>query len=128
MAWMKDGDQCSRIFFRKVAKRRASKRVFHITDGAGQVHTDMPAVINEFVTYYQTLLGGTRRNWAIDLRHLRPWARHVLSADESLALLAPVSPDEVKLAVFDIDECKAPGPDGFSAGFFKAAWSVIGER
>ncbi|KAL0295056.1 UNVERIFIED_CONTAM: Retrovirus-related Pol polyprotein from type-2 retrotransposable element R2DM [Sesamum radiatum] len=31
-----------------------------------------------------------------------------------------------KLAVFDIDESKAPGPDGYSAGFFKAAWPVIG--
>ncbi|KAL0455540.1 UNVERIFIED_CONTAM: hypothetical protein Slati_0893200 [Sesamum latifolium] len=35
VAWMKGGDQCSRIFFRKVAKRRASNRVFQITDAGG---------------------------------------------------------------------------------------------
>ncbi|KAL0394590.1 UNVERIFIED_CONTAM: hypothetical protein Slati_4425200 [Sesamum latifolium] len=28
--------------------------------------------------------------------------------------------------VFDIVEDKAPGPDGFSSGFFKAAWPVVG--
>ncbi|KAL0439868.1 UNVERIFIED_CONTAM: LINE-1 retrotransposable element O protein [Sesamum latifolium] len=97
LAWMKDRDQCSRIFFRKVAKRRSSKRVFQIMRSDGQVLTTQPAVTNEFVTYYQTLLGDSR-----------------------------LSPDEIKQAVFDIDEIKAPGLDGYSAGFFKAAWPVVG--
>nr|GEU38750.1 RNA-directed DNA polymerase, eukaryota, reverse transcriptase zinc-binding domain protein [Tanacetum cinerariifolium] len=34
---------------------------------------------------------------------------------------------EIKEALFDIDEQKAPGPDGFSAKFFKAAWNIIGK-
>ncbi|KAL0292748.1 UNVERIFIED_CONTAM: hypothetical protein Sradi_6975500 [Sesamum radiatum] len=76
MAWMKGGDQCSRIFFQKVAKRRASNRVFQITNSEGQ----------------------------------------------------PVTPNKIKTAVFDIDEVKAPGPDGYSSGFFKAAWPIVGEE
>ncbi|KAL0294211.1 UNVERIFIED_CONTAM: Retrovirus-related Pol polyprotein from type-2 retrotransposable element R2DM [Sesamum radiatum] len=71
-------------------------------------------------------MGGRSRDRFIDLRHLRPWARHVLTEAEADALVVPVSPEEVKQAVFDIDESKAPGPDGYSAGFFKAAWPVIG--
>ncbi|KAL0444871.1 UNVERIFIED_CONTAM: LINE-1 retrotransposable element O protein [Sesamum latifolium] len=126
IAWMKDGDQCSRIFFRKVAKRRSSKRVFQIMDSDGQVLTTQPAVTNEFVSYYQALLGGHRRDRSIDLRYLRPWAQHVISKDEARSLVLPVSPDEIKQAVFDIDETKAPGPDGYPAGFFKAAWPVVG--
>ncbi|KAK4384184.1 hypothetical protein Sango_3083700 [Sesamum angolense] len=30
--------------------------------------------------------------------------------------------------IFDIAEDKAPGPDGYSSGFYKAAWPVIGEE
>ncbi|KAL0439850.1 UNVERIFIED_CONTAM: hypothetical protein Slati_2468000 [Sesamum latifolium] len=60
IAWMKDGDQCSRIFFRKVAKRHSFKRVFQIMDSDGQVLTTQPTVTNEFVSYYQALLGGHR--------------------------------------------------------------------
>ena len=41
-------------------------------------------------------------------------------------LTLPFSPEDVKLAIFDIAEDKAPGPDGFSSGFFKAAWPVVG--
>ncbi|KAL0292355.1 UNVERIFIED_CONTAM: hypothetical protein Sradi_6992700 [Sesamum radiatum] len=126
MAWMKDGDQCSRIFFRKVAKRRASKRVFQINTTDGRTLTSQPEVIDEFIRYYEELLGGTTRDRLIDLRYLRPWARHILTVDEAEALIAPVSSAEIRQAIFDIDETKAPGPDGYSAGFYKAAWSVIG--
>ncbi|KAL0294563.1 UNVERIFIED_CONTAM: hypothetical protein Sradi_6879000 [Sesamum radiatum] len=126
MAWLKDGDQSSRIFFRKVAKRRASKRVFQINTTDGRTLTSQPEVINEFVRYYQELLGGSTRDRPLDLRYLRPWARHVLTAEEAECLVLPVSPAEIKQAIFDIDETKAPGPDGYSAGFYKAAWPVIG--
>ncbi|KAL0288896.1 UNVERIFIED_CONTAM: Retrovirus-related Pol polyprotein from type-2 retrotransposable element R2DM [Sesamum radiatum] len=74
------------------------------------------------------LLGGDRTDRAIDLRYLRPWARHILTDDEARAIIRPVTIDEVKTAFFDIEEDKAPGPDGFSSGFFKAAWPVVGEE
>ncbi|KAL0439830.1 UNVERIFIED_CONTAM: LINE-1 retrotransposable element O protein, partial [Sesamum latifolium] len=91
------------------------------------VLTSQPAVTNEFLTYYQTLLGGSQRDRLIDLRYLRPWARHVLSEEEARSLLVPVTAEEIQ-AVFDIDETKAPGPDGYSSGFFKAAWPIVGRE
>ncbi|KAL0294829.1 UNVERIFIED_CONTAM: hypothetical protein Sangu_3209500 [Sesamum angustifolium] len=80
--WLKGGDQCSRIFFRKVAMRRASKKVFQIANEAGRTLTEQDEVVDEFVSFYQRLLG----------------------------------------------EDKAPGPDGYSSGFYKAAWPVIGDE
>ncbi|KAL2246936.1 UNVERIFIED_CONTAM: Transposon TX1 uncharacterized protein [Sesamum indicum] len=53
------------------------------------------------------LLGGNRRRTLVDINYLRPWARHILSDEEASHLLAPFSPEEVKLAVFDIAEDKA---------------------
>ncbi|KAL0287951.1 UNVERIFIED_CONTAM: hypothetical protein Scaly_2750400 [Sesamum calycinum] len=76
----------------------------------------------------QRLLGGDRRREFIDLRYLRPWARHVLTQEESQALVQSVTREEIKDAFFDIAEDKAPGPDGYSSGFYKAAWPVIGEE
>ncbi|KAL2237507.1 UNVERIFIED_CONTAM: hypothetical protein Sindi_0942400 [Sesamum indicum] len=128
MQWMKGGNQCSRVFFRKIAQRRSSRRIFQINDDQGSTHTDPEEVINEFVTYYQNLLGGDRRRTPIDIRFLRPWVRRILSNEESTALLLPFTLADVKQAVFDIDEDKAPGPDGYSSGFFKAAWPIVGQE
>ncbi|KAL2224544.1 UNVERIFIED_CONTAM: hypothetical protein Sindi_3022100 [Sesamum indicum] len=125
---MKGGDQCSRVFFRKIAQRRSSRRIFQINDEQGSTHTDPEEVINEFITYYQNLLGGDRRRARIDIRFLRPWARHILSNEESTALLLPFTPADVKQAVLDIAKDKAPGPDGYSSGFFKAAWCIVGQE
>ncbi|KAK4384090.1 hypothetical protein Sango_3093000 [Sesamum angolense] len=60
---------------------------------------------------------------AIDLRYLRP-GLGIFSDDEARAIIQPVTLMKLKLS-FDIEEDKAPGPDGFSSGFFKAAWPVV---
>ncbi|KAL0299875.1 UNVERIFIED_CONTAM: putative ribonuclease H protein [Sesamum angustifolium] len=45
-----------------------------------------------------------------------------------MELVQLVTREEIKDAFFDIAEDKAPGPDGYSSGFYKAAWPVIGEE
>ncbi|KAK4394643.1 hypothetical protein Sango_1618600 [Sesamum angolense] len=105
LQWLKGGDQCSKVFFRRVATRRANKRIFQISDDDGNEQQNPPLLAAFF-----------------------PWARHILTDDEARAIIHPVTIDEVKTAFFDIEEDKAPGPDGFSSGFFKAAWPVVGEE
>ncbi|KAL2248033.1 UNVERIFIED_CONTAM: hypothetical protein Sindi_2655600, partial [Sesamum indicum] len=122
------GDQCSRVFFRKIAQRRSARRILQINDDHGATHTEPQEVVNEFVMYYQNLLGGEQRKDVIDLRFLRPWVRHLLSEEDVNSLLLPFTPADVKQAVFDIAEDKAPGPDGYSSGFFKAAWPIVGQE
>ncbi|KAL0294627.1 UNVERIFIED_CONTAM: Retrovirus-related Pol polyprotein from type-2 retrotransposable element R2DM [Sesamum angustifolium] len=128
LQWLKGGDQCSKVFFRRVATRRANKRLFQISDSDGLVQTDPNIISSVFVSYFQDLLGGDRAERAIDLHYLRPWARHILTEEEAYALIRPVTVDDVKTAMFDIEEDKAPGPDGFSSGFYKAAWPIVGEE
>ncbi|KAL0284293.1 UNVERIFIED_CONTAM: Retrovirus-related Pol polyprotein from type-2 retrotransposable element R2DM [Sesamum angustifolium] len=38
-----------------------------------------------------------------------------------------VTPAEVKTAVFQISDNKAPGPDGYTSCFFKKAWNIVGD-
>ncbi|KAL0378832.1 UNVERIFIED_CONTAM: hypothetical protein Sradi_3188700, partial [Sesamum radiatum] len=55
-------------------------------------------------------------------------AKHILTVEEGHAMIRPITKDEVEWAVFDIAEDKAPRPDGYSSGFYKAAWSVVGDE
>ncbi|KAL2252863.1 UNVERIFIED_CONTAM: Transposon TX1 uncharacterized protein [Sesamum indicum] len=126
MQWMKGGDQCSRVFFSKIAQTRAGRRILQINDENGTTHTEPEEVIHEFVSYYQKLLGGNRRQILVDINYLRPWARHIITNEQASHLCLPFTPEDVKNVVFDISEDKALGPDGYSSGFFKAAWPVVG--
>ncbi|KAL0295220.1 UNVERIFIED_CONTAM: hypothetical protein Scaly_3107900 [Sesamum calycinum] len=46
---------------------------------------------------------------------------------EIVPLVAPVTQSEVKEAFFDIDVESAPGPDGYTAAFYRTAWPVVGQ-
>ncbi|KAL0287731.1 UNVERIFIED_CONTAM: hypothetical protein Sradi_7117600 [Sesamum radiatum] len=122
------GDQCTRVFFRRVAKRRATKRIFQIQNDGGTTITEHNEVTHEFISFYQRLLGGERGSRFIDLCFLRPWARYLITEEDSAILSEPVSATDVKMAFFDIAEEKSPGPDGYSSGFFKAVWPIVGEE
>ncbi|KAL0294208.1 UNVERIFIED_CONTAM: hypothetical protein Sradi_6898800 [Sesamum radiatum] len=45
LRWLKDGDRCSRVFFRKINATRAKMRVFQITNAAGDVLTEADQVV-----------------------------------------------------------------------------------
>ncbi|KAL0434455.1 UNVERIFIED_CONTAM: hypothetical protein Slati_2779800 [Sesamum latifolium] len=128
LQWLKGGDQCPRVFFRRVTTRRAQQKIFQIHDENGGLLMDEVAVAREFVGYYERLLGGQRRRSYNNINYLRSWARHVITEEEGQQMTGVVTRDDVKEALFDIGEDKAPGPDGFSSGFFKAAWPVIGNE
>ncbi|KAK4391361.1 hypothetical protein Sango_1913900 [Sesamum angolense] len=53
--------------------------------------------------------------------------KHILTQEEANLLIAPVTRNEIKEALFEIDDESAPGPDGYTSAFFKAAWPVIGQ-
>ena len=36
-----------------------------------------------------------------------------------------ITHEEIKNAIFSMNDSKAPGPDGFSSLFFKKAWSIV---
>ncbi|KAL0457676.1 UNVERIFIED_CONTAM: hypothetical protein Slati_0394800 [Sesamum latifolium] len=56
--WLKGVDQCSKIFFRKIAARRAAQKVFRITSTGGDMVSEESEVAAEFINFYSDLLGG----------------------------------------------------------------------
>lgn len=48
-----------------------------------------------------------------------PSVKSRLSKEQRLALDRPFSAEDVKEALFQMDGCKAPGPDGFIAAFYQ---------
>ncbi|KAL0295047.1 UNVERIFIED_CONTAM: hypothetical protein Sradi_6854500 [Sesamum radiatum] len=109
LSWLKHGDQSSRVFFQKINSRRARQRVYQIHTPQGECITDMQRVTEEFISVFQNLLGGSRRQQNINLSWLRPDVKYLLSIEEGERLISSVTDEEIKEAFFDISEDSAPG-------------------
>ncbi|KAK4381495.1 hypothetical protein Sango_2962100 [Sesamum angolense] len=125
LRWLKHGDQSSKVFFRKINSTIVKQRVFQITKVSGEILTAQQDVTQEFILYFQTLLGGSSTHRTLDLGFLRPDLKHTITTAEASLLVAPVTHSEVKEAFFDIEVESAPGPDGYTLAFYRAAWPVV---
>ncbi|KAL0284160.1 UNVERIFIED_CONTAM: hypothetical protein Sradi_7207000 [Sesamum radiatum] len=127
LRWLKHGDHNSKVFFRKINASRVKQRVYQIKRVGGELLTAQNDVNQEFISYFQNLFGGPSLHRSLDLEFLRPELKHTITPAEASLLTAHVTRSEVKEAFFDIDVESAPGPDGYTSEFYRAAWSVVGQ-
>ncbi|KAE8776883.1 hypothetical protein D1007_50376 [Hordeum vulgare] len=117
--WLKAGDANTKFFQRKANARR-NRNLIHVLHGpAGAVSTtvEMHKLAHDhFLSIFGTQQPtATSLNWeALDLDHV-----DLSDLEEEFSL------EEIKEAINDMPTEKAPGPDGFSGGFFRACWEVI---
>ncbi|KAL0323598.1 UNVERIFIED_CONTAM: hypothetical protein Sangu_1979100 [Sesamum angustifolium] len=117
------GDRNTKFFHDMVKRNAARNSILAITKADGSIITSAPEIAQEFVN-------STHRSWVLRIRHYRLMTGFSLgpSLTTELAsnLCRAVTP-EVKTAVFQISDNKAPGPDGYTSCFFKKAWNIVGD-
>ncbi|XP_057248240.1 uncharacterized protein LOC130590220 [Beta vulgaris subsp. vulgaris] len=123
--WLKGGDDNTAYFHACLRKRRIQNHISRIQDSQG-VWQETPEQIEEaFIGYYKVLLGteeGRSKGVSRTIVNEGPLLTH----DQKSSLCLPFSGEDVKKALFDIEDNKAAGPDGFSSGFFKKTWEITG--
>lgn len=122
--FLKHSDKGSKFFHALLGQNHQRNSIPAIMCSHGCLSTSLQEVGNEFVSFYQNLLGSSKTIVPLDsaVIHSGP----CLPATSHGFLLAPVSQEEIRMAVFSIGNDKAPGPDGYSSLFYKQAWDVIG--
>ncbi|XP_074298721.1 uncharacterized protein LOC141629646 [Silene latifolia] len=123
--WLEEGDTNSAYFHGIIRKKCMRNTVIQIEDQHGIVCSDSSSIQSAFLEYYQGLLGSKKTTEGV--RDAVLAYGNVCSEEHVDILSKPVTFEEVKQVVFSIPIDKAPGPDGFSSGFFRDAWSVIGQ-
>ncbi|KAL0297497.1 UNVERIFIED_CONTAM: hypothetical protein Sradi_6801800 [Sesamum radiatum] len=109
-----------------MVKRNAARNsILAITKADGSIITSVSDITQEFVDFYTSLLGTEDQTRPVDdgVFHWGP----SLTLELASNLCRAVTPAEVKTAVFQISDNKAPDPDGYTLCFFKKAWNIMGD-
>ncbi|GFS37427.1 phytochrome and flowering time regulatory protein [Actinidia rufa] len=115
--FLKNTDKGTKFFHNMIKSKRTRNNIPSLSLEDGSRSTSSKQVRDAFVQYYRGLLG-TKRNCS----RLNPdIARNgrILDQSQSIALVLPVTEEEIKNGLFSIGVDKASGPDGYSSLFFK---------
>ncbi|XP_044507208.1 uncharacterized protein LOC123226743 [Mangifera indica] len=82
-------------------------------------------VKKEFVNYFKEVLNATD-DCNINFKEIQRLVNFQLESQVKEMMIKEVEEDEIKATIFAMDNNKAPGPDGYGAFFFKAAWEIVG--
>nr|GEZ44304.1 RNA-directed DNA polymerase, eukaryota, reverse transcriptase zinc-binding domain protein [Tanacetum cinerariifolium] len=123
VTWLKEGDKNS-AYFHKVLKGRLNKSrimTVYVNNGIRYNNCD---VAEQFVKRFTGFLGISPTVSKLKEEYNGLFKRRI-SQEEGNLMSYEINDEEIKKSLFDIDDNKAPGLDGFTSIFYKNAWDTI---
>ncbi|XP_019190133.1 PREDICTED: uncharacterized protein LOC109184574 [Ipomoea nil] len=121
--WLREGDANTRYFHAVVKDRHRRQRISSVKN-SGLLLTTQEDIQQEAVNFYTTLFSAEDCPGSSALVDCLSSG---LTDREAQSLLAPLSREEVKEAVWKLDPDSAAGPDGFSGVFYRDCWDLVHE-
>ncbi|KAL9659551.1 hypothetical protein QQ045_024358 [Rhodiola kirilowii] len=126
MQWVKDGDVNSKFFHSVIKGRRSRNNIKAVRLSDGSISSEKNRIHSVFSNYFQSLLG-----LSVDpdsVCKVTISSGKLVEDDWCRGLIREATDAEIWKALNAIGVDKSPGPDGFSASFFKSNWNLIGNE
>ncbi|GJV92055.1 putative RNA-directed DNA polymerase, eukaryota, reverse transcriptase zinc-binding domain protein [Tanacetum coccineum] len=120
--WLEVGDSNSSYFHKSVKCKNQRSRIDSIRDNEDNEVT-CTLVADCFVKHYHQFLGVSVECDDLNTVDLFP---KCITSETSMNMVRNITNKEIKTAMFNIGDDRAPGPDGFTSAFFKKSWNIVG--
>jgi len=118
--WLREGDANSKFFHGIMSgRRRGNALVSFVVNGVFIARVDN--VRNVVFTNFSSHFKAPR----VEQPTMETLQFPSLSHREGISLVKPFTVEEVKVAVWDCDNYRCPGPDGVTFGFIKDFWNIL---
>uniref|UniRef100_A0A670KGT6 Reverse transcriptase domain-containing protein n=1 Tax=Podarcis muralis TaxID=64176 RepID=A0A670KGT6_PODMU len=109
----------------QIKKRKERSTINKIKVGEEE-RTDPKEIRREFYNYYRRLYSNRERTNSRRIeRFLRDKGVQKIPTEEKQRLNTPIGKDEIEDVIKELKRGKAPGPDGFTAGYYKEMKNVL---
>ncbi|XP_072084658.1 uncharacterized protein [Arachis hypogaea] len=125
LKWLKWGDKNTAFFHATIIQRRIRNRIDKLRDETGQWILG-EANIMRLVERHFTKLFTSEGN-----RNLEECVTEIpkrVTREMNEELMANITDEEIKEAVFSMGGLKAPGPDGLNGLFFQQHWDILSKE
>jgi hypothetical protein len=124
LGWVLEGDRNTKFFHTSTIVRRKFNKIVRIRNSVGGWLENGEDISNHFLSGYIELYSSSHSSSITGFP--APRLAACLSDTEALNIGTPVSPLEIKNALWSFKPFKAPGPDGLHPGFFQQCWHHVG--
>jgi hypothetical protein len=120
--WLREGDRNTSYFHKQAAERKRINKIDSLVRADGSVCGNREENHAEVQGFFESLyLSQGFRNMDELLAFVQPKVSQHLND----GMDAPYTEEEVRKALFQMAPSKAPGVDGFTAGFFQRHWGLL---
>lgn len=120
--WLRDGDRNTKYFQAQATQRRRVNRISGLRHRDGTICNSDDEDKGEVQIFYQELYLTQGFN---DMSALMQFVPARVTPEMNDSITKPYTPEEVRAALFQMAPSKAPGVDGFTAGFFQRHWHTV---
>lgn len=122
--WIVSGDRNTKFYHAATSIRKSRRKVCSLKNHEGDIITDQDVMKDMMFNFFTNLFAVSPGGYVQDIsRNCFP----KLEDTEWTTINAPLTNEEIKMAVFAMAPYKAPGPDGYHAGFYQHAWTRVSE-
>lgn len=119
--YFESGDKAGKLLARYIKQRESASTIPAIRSQAGDIVTATVEINKIFKEFYINLYSSTSTSTDKDIESfVRPLGLPKLTEEQRQFLDSDITMEELRAVINDLPTGKAPGPDGYTAEFFKS--------
>ncbi|VFQ95836.1 unnamed protein product, partial [Cuscuta campestris] len=120
--WIKEGDASSKFFHNLVKGKRLRLQISSIKTDEGEILDDKTEIATHAINFFSKLY---KEDSVSDDSHIFNFIPKIINEEDNKLICTLPQGEEVRRAIWDLNEHSASGPDGYNGVFFKIFWHII---